>query len=141
MKQNRKTALALAVAAAMQVHGATAQTDTGGATGATADNATASGGGLERIVVTANRRDQLVQDTPLAVSAFTQDTLQNNQVKDLASLTSLVPSLVVEPHSDSGACTCTCAVSAPRITRSWATRPSRSMSMASICRVPRARRR
>ncbi|MBB3219686.1 outer membrane receptor protein involved in Fe transport [Massilia umbonata] len=108
MKQFRKSALALAVAAmnvttgaALSASPAHAQTGTGAAEGA-ADRANAAGGGLERIVVTANRRDQLVQDTPLAVSAFTQDTLQNNQVKDLASLTALVPSLVVEPHSDSG---------------------------------------
>lgn len=57
---------------------------------------------MERIVITATRRDTLVQDTPLAVTAYTQDTLTNNQVKDLASLTSMIPSLVVEPHSDSG---------------------------------------
>jgi iron complex outermembrane receptor protein len=90
MKQTRKTALALAIAAMTNAQAQTA---------APAEGQNAS---VERIVVTANRRDQLVQDTPLAVSAFTQDTLQNNQVKDLASLTSLVPSLVVEPHSDSG---------------------------------------
>jgi iron complex outermembrane receptor protein len=57
---------------------------------------------MERIIITATRRDTLVQDTPLAVTAYTQDTLNNNQVKDLASLTNMVPSLVVEPHSDSG---------------------------------------
>ncbi|WBR99850.1 TonB-dependent receptor [Pseudoduganella sp. SL102] len=101
MKQMRKSALALAIAAAIGTPAAQGQTTAQAQTTAAGDNAMAQGG-VERIVVTANRRDQLVQDTPLAVSAFTQDTLQNNQVKDLASLTALVPSLVVEPHSDSG---------------------------------------
>jgi iron complex outermembrane receptor protein len=57
---------------------------------------------VEKIIITATRRDTLVQDTPLAITAYTQDTLANNQVKDLATMTAMVPSLVVEPHSDSG---------------------------------------
>ena len=57
---------------------------------------------MDRIVVTATRRNTFVQETPLAVTAFNQDTLQNNQVKDLASLATMVPSLVVEQHGDSG---------------------------------------
>ncbi|WEF34754.1 TonB-dependent receptor [Pseudoduganella chitinolytica] len=93
MKRLNKTTLALCLAALGGEAAAQAVAQAA---------APAEGGTMERIVVTANRRDQLVQDTPLAVSAFTQDTLQNNQVKDLASLTALVPSLVVEPHSDSG---------------------------------------
>jgi len=99
MRQFRKTALALAIAALASA-AATGEAQAQGRADAPQDPAAAQV--VERIVVTANRRDQLVQDAPLAVSAFTQDTLQNNQVKDLASLTSMVPSLVVEPHSDSG---------------------------------------
>ncbi|WP_256079995.1 TonB-dependent receptor [Massilia sp. YIM B04103] len=57
---------------------------------------------MERIVVTATRRNTFVQETPLAVTAYNQDTLANNQVKDLASLTTMVPSLTVEQHGDSG---------------------------------------
>lgn len=57
---------------------------------------------MDRIIVTATRRNTFVQETPLAVTAYNQDTLQNNQVKDLASLTTMVPSLVVEQHGDSG---------------------------------------
>jgi iron complex outermembrane receptor protein len=59
-------------------------------------------GDMERIVVTATRRNTYVQETPLAITAYSQDTLNNNQVKDLASLTSMVPSLLVEQHGDSG---------------------------------------
>jgi iron complex outermembrane receptor protein len=64
--------------------------------------AQADTGQMDRIVVTATRRNTFVQETPLAVTAFNQDTLQNNQVKDLASLATMVPSLVVEQHGDSG---------------------------------------
>ncbi|SHN39698.1 iron complex outermembrane recepter protein [Duganella sacchari] len=65
-------------------------------------DAPAASDDMEKIIVTATRRDTLVQDTPLAITAYTQDTLANNQVKDLATMTAMVPSLVVEPHSDSG---------------------------------------
>jgi len=53
---------------------------------ASAGAAQADTGQMDRIVVTATRRNTFVQETPLAVTAFNQDTLQNNQVKDLASL-------------------------------------------------------
>ncbi len=68
----------------------------------TAPAVDAGNGEGERIVITATRRNTMLQDTPLAVTAYNQETLANNQVKDLASLSTMVPSLVVEPHSDSG---------------------------------------
>ena len=68
----------------------------------TTDTAKPAAEQMDRIVVTATRRNTFVQETPLAVTAFNQDTLQNNQVKDLASLATMVPSLVVEQHGDSG---------------------------------------
>ena len=94
----KKTVLALSIAQIAQL------ALTGGAAMAqqAPQPAAANGGDMEKIIVTATRRDTLVQDTPLAITAFTQDTLANNQVKDLASMTAMVPSLVVEPHSDSG---------------------------------------
>jgi iron complex outermembrane receptor protein len=64
--------------------------------------APARNGEMEKIIVTATRRNTFVQETPLAITAYNQDTLANNQVKDLASLTTMVPSLVVEQHGDSG---------------------------------------
>ncbi|MFW7379685.1 MAG: TonB-dependent receptor [Oligoflexus sp.] len=57
---------------------------------------------IEQITVTANKRSSTVQETPLAVSAFTQDNLDRAQVKDLSSLQSLVPNLSIEQHGDSG---------------------------------------
>jgi iron complex outermembrane receptor protein len=95
----KKTVLALSIAQ-MMLSGGVAyaqqqQQPPAAATPAAGDN-------MEKIIVTATRRDTLVQDTPLAITAYTQDTLANNQVKDLATMTAMVPSLVVEPHSDSG---------------------------------------
>jgi len=57
---------------------------------------------LEEIIVTANRRETKLQDTPVAVSAFSQSALDQAQVSDLAGLQSFVPNLTVEQHGDSG---------------------------------------
>ncbi|MHA4871205.1 TonB-dependent receptor [Duganella sp. PWIR1] len=93
----KKTILALSVAQIALTCGAAYAQQT-----AAAEAPAASSDNVEKIIITATRRDTLVQDTPLAITAYTQDTLANNQVKDLASMTAMVPSLVVEPHSDSG---------------------------------------
>jgi iron complex outermembrane receptor protein len=93
----KKTILALSIAQIVQF------AFTGGAYAQqAAPEVQAANDNIEKIIVTATRRDTLVQDTPLAITAYTQDTLANNQVKDLATMTAMVPSLVVEPHSDSG---------------------------------------
>jgi iron complex outermembrane receptor protein len=57
---------------------------------------------IEEIIVTANRREQNLQDTPVAVTAFTQATLDQSQASDLAGLQAFVPNLTVEQHGDSG---------------------------------------
>ncbi|MES3020330.1 MAG: TonB-dependent receptor [Pseudomonadota bacterium] len=57
---------------------------------------------MERIVVTATKRSTLLQETPIAVTAYSQVTLDNAGVKDLTSLQVMVPNLVVEQHGDSG---------------------------------------
>ena len=56
----------------------------------------------DRIVITATKRLTSVQDTPLAVSAFSMRELDKAQVKDLSSMQALVPNLTVEQHGDSG---------------------------------------
>lgn len=62
----------------------------------------AQGDGAERITVTATKRLTLVQDTPLAVTAFSGKDLEKAQVKDLSTMQALVPNLSVEQHGDSG---------------------------------------
>jgi iron complex outermembrane receptor protein len=64
--------------------------------------APAAEGDIERIVITATKRATLLQDTPLAVTAFNQATLDNAGVRDLTALQVMVPNLVVEQHGDSG---------------------------------------
>lgn len=54
---------------------------------------TAQAQGLEEIVVTAQRRAQDIQDVPLAVSAFTPETLEDLQIKSAVDLVDLIPNL------------------------------------------------
>lgn len=53
--------------------------------------------GLADIVVTAQRREESLQRTALAVSAVDAQQLSNAGVSDVTQLTKLVPSLIVQP--------------------------------------------
>ncbi len=98
----KRTTIALSIAQIALLASGAAMADDAAPAAAPALAQPAAASDMERIIVTATRRDTLVQETPLAITAYNQDTLNNNQVKDLASMTAMVPSLVVEPHSDSG---------------------------------------
>lgn len=50
-------------------------------------------GGLEEIIVTAQRREQSLQDVPMAISAVTGDTLREAGTIGIDGLANLVPSL------------------------------------------------
>lgn len=50
---------------------------------------------FDSVVVTARRREERLQDAPVAISAFSGDQLEQYAVTNLADLTSLVPSMVV----------------------------------------------
>ncbi len=50
---------------------------------------------LEEIVVTAQRREQSIQEVPYNISAYTGATLENSRVADFASLGSFVPGLAL----------------------------------------------
>ncbi len=50
---------------------------------------------LETVVVTARRREELLQLVPISMSAFSQQELEQRQVRDLAGIQFLAPSLVV----------------------------------------------
>lgn len=56
---------------------------------------------LEEIVVTANRREQSLQEVPMSVSAFTSEFFKNSGVNDLAGLEQYTPSLKITPGTDS----------------------------------------
>ncbi len=47
----------------------------------------------DEIVVTATRRDQALQDVPIAVTPVTAEMIQNSGIRDIQDLTSVAPSL------------------------------------------------
>ncbi|HUQ51111.1 MAG TPA: TonB-dependent receptor plug domain-containing protein, partial [Gammaproteobacteria bacterium] len=51
--------------------------------------------GLEEIVVTATRREQNLQDVPLAVVAYTGAMLERQGIENMEDLKAVVPNLVV----------------------------------------------
>lgn len=91
------TALGLTIGAGQ---GAFAQTaSTGGTSAATPSDS----GQVGEIIVTATRRETSLQKTPVAVSAFTQATLDRQQVKDVTDLARFVPSLQFNQQGDQSA--------------------------------------
>src|SRR5271156_6101862 len=64
--------------------------------------AATAGTGLEEIVVTARRREERVQTVPLAVTAFSQTSIEKNQIAEIHDLAQHVRSLAVSlSQSDS----------------------------------------
>jgi outer membrane receptor protein involved in Fe transport len=57
---------------------------------------------IEEIVVMATKREQTLQEVPVAVSVLTAETLDQAQVRDVKDLQSLVPSLRVNQLQTSG---------------------------------------
>jgi iron complex outermembrane receptor protein len=55
--------------------------------------APAAAGSLEEVLVTARRREESMQDVPIAVSAFSAEELRMLQAEDLAGLQGTVPNL------------------------------------------------
>ncbi len=51
--------------------------------------------GLDEIVVTAQRREERLQDVPVAVSAFSLDQLESRGIDDIADLNALAPGLQI----------------------------------------------
>jgi iron complex outermembrane receptor protein len=49
--------------------------------------------GLEEIVVTAQKRSENIQNVPIAITAFTADTLRSKNLTDLHSLSNLTPNV------------------------------------------------
>lgn len=66
------------------------------ATPAMAADEQASSGGIEQIVVTAQKRAENVQDVPIAISAFTAGALQERAVTSVASLSNIAPNVTLD---------------------------------------------
>ena len=56
---------------------------------------------LEEVVVTAQKREQNLQDIPIAISAVTGDTIEKADIHDLTDIATRVPSLTYSPFSPS----------------------------------------
>src|SRR5262245_42622688 len=54
---------------------------------------------LEEIVVTAQKREQNVQDVPIAISAFSGATLQEKPIGDIGALTRFAPNVNLDTGS------------------------------------------
>jgi iron complex outermembrane receptor protein len=57
----------------------------------------AAAAGLEEITVTARRREEALQSVPIAITAFSQDSLAVRGAADLSALAEVVPSVTLEP--------------------------------------------
>ncbi|MCB2013478.1 MAG: TonB-dependent receptor [Sphingobium sp.] len=55
---------------------------------------------LEEIVVTAQKRATNLQDTPIAISAFTGETMEDRGIDDISNLQSYVPNLHIGSEQD-----------------------------------------
>ena len=69
----------------------------GAANAQTAAPAADNNGGLEEIIVTAQKREQSLQDVPIAVTAVTKDALSTNRVTNVTDLSALAPGVTVRP--------------------------------------------
>ena len=64
------------------------------------------GGGLNEIVVTAQKRVENVQDVPIAISAFGEEALQERAIGDVSALSAITPNVTLDastPFSGSSA--------------------------------------
>jgi len=62
---------------------------------------------IEEVTVTATKRETNLQSTPIAVSAYSQSTLDRDHVADITDLTKFAPGLEFDTHGDQGAITIT----------------------------------
>jgi len=57
----------------------------------------ANSGGLEEIVVTAQRREQRLQSVPVSITALSAETLKANRIETVGDLNAVAPNLTVRP--------------------------------------------
>ena len=57
-------------------------------------------GGLEEVVVTARRREESLQDTPVSITAFSGAALEARHIERLDGLAAATPNLVIDPSAN-----------------------------------------
>ncbi len=75
----------------------------GGPVIAQEDNETQRAGVLEEVIITAQKREQTLQDVPLTVSAFSGDFVTENGVQDIRDIQGLTPNLSIKSRGDTEA--------------------------------------
>ncbi|WP_225204506.1 TonB-dependent receptor [Novosphingobium huizhouense] len=87
--------VALALPAQAQAQDAAAPAEEMAQPATDAGPASEDGAGSDQIIVTATKREQTLQDVPIAVSVTSGKTIEQAQIRDIKDLSSLVPSLRV----------------------------------------------
>jgi outer membrane receptor protein involved in Fe transport len=64
------------------------------------DTKSASGSELEEVIVTANKREQRLQDVGLSVSAVSEGALASQRIENVADLAKVIPGLQAAPSVD-----------------------------------------
>lgn len=73
------------------------------AVGQGASTSTSTRAPIEELVVTARKREERLIDTPVAVSALTQDEVERYHTRDLAQLTTRIPEVQISHAAGGGA--------------------------------------
>lgn len=57
---------------------------------------------IEEVIVTAQHREQRLQDVPMAITALGRELLENNEINTIEDLTKLLPSVTLTPDGTPG---------------------------------------
>ena len=102
---------------------------------------------IESIIVTAQKREQSLQDVPIVVTAVSEQLLQDTGVKDIKDLTVLTPGLTVTSTSSEASTTARVraselfVVAGEELLKSWESSPGVQRFFASCCGSPLFKRR
>lgn len=95
MKGNKYSALLISAATLALITGAPAF-------GQDAPQSDPQGMGVADIVVTAQKREQRLQDVPVSITALTTDALRSNRIANVADLNAVAPNLTVRESGGGG---------------------------------------
>lgn len=70
---------------------------------ATKQDASTQGGGLQEVIVTAQKRSESLQKTPISIAAFDSSALESKGIASLTDISADVPNLQLSPHPNSAA--------------------------------------